>query len=34
MYGVIRPVGGESMFLVAAMPMAEMPRMEARLNLI
>jgi len=34
MYGVNRPAGGESMFLVAAMPMAEMPQMAARLNLI
>ncbi len=34
MYGVNRPAGGESMFLVAAMPMAEMPQMAARLDLI
>jgi hypothetical protein len=34
MYGVNRTAGGESMFLVAAMPMAEMPQMAARLNLI
>lgn len=33
MYGVNRR-GGDSMFLVAAMPMAEMPQMAARLNLI
>ena len=34
MYGVNRQPGGESMFLVAAMPMAEMPQLAARLNLI
>jgi hypothetical protein len=34
MYGVNRPAGSESMFLVAAMPMAEMPQMAARLDLI
>jgi hypothetical protein len=34
MYGVNRRAGGESMFLVAAMPMAEMPQMAARLKLI
>jgi hypothetical protein len=34
MYGVNRAAGGESMFLVAAMPMAEMPQMAARLDLI
>jgi len=34
MYGVNRVAGSESMFLVAAMPMAEMPQMAARLNLI
>jgi hypothetical protein len=34
MYGVNRDAGGESMFLVAAMPMAEMPQMAAQLNLI
>jgi hypothetical protein len=34
MYGVNRQTGGESMFLVAAMPMAEMPQLAARLNLI
>lgn len=34
MYGVNRRRGAESMFLVAAMPMAEMPQMAARLNLI
>ena len=34
MYGVNRRDGGESMFLVAAMPMAEMPQMAARLKLI
>jgi hypothetical protein len=33
MYGVNRR-GGQSMFLVAAMPMAEMPQMAARLDLI
>ena len=33
MYGVNRR-GGQSMFLVAAMPMAEMPQMAARLGLI
>lgn len=34
MYGVNRRGGGESMFVVAAMPMAEMPQMAARLGLI
>ena len=34
MYGVNRRAGGQSMFLVAAMPMAEMPQMAARLDLI
>jgi hypothetical protein len=34
MYGVNRQSGGDSMFLVAAMPMAEMPQLAARLNLI
>jgi len=34
MYGVNRRGGGQSMFLVAAMPMAEMPQMAARLDLI
>jgi hypothetical protein len=34
MYGVNRPAGGESMFVVAAMPMAEMPQLAARLDLI
>jgi hypothetical protein len=34
MYGVNRGAGGESMLLVAAMPMAEMPQMAARLKLI
>ncbi len=34
MYGVNRQGGGQSMFLVAAMPMAEMPQMAARLDLI
>jgi hypothetical protein len=34
MYGVNRRAGNESMFLVAAMPMAEMPQIAARLNLI
>jgi anti-sigma factor RsiW len=34
MYGVNRRGGGESMFVVAAVPMAEMPQMAARLKLI
>jgi anti-sigma factor RsiW len=34
MYGVNRRGPGESMFVVAAMPMAEMPQMAARLGLI
>lgn len=34
MYGVNRQPGGESMFVVADMPMAEMPQLAARLNLI
>jgi hypothetical protein len=34
MYGVNRQAGGESMFVVAAMPMAEMPQLAARLDLI
>jgi hypothetical protein len=34
MYGVNRQPGGESMFVVAAMPMAEMPQLAARLDLI
>jgi hypothetical protein len=34
MYGLNRRGGGQSMFLVAAMPMAEMPQMAARLDLI
>jgi len=34
MYGVNRQGSGQSMFLVAAMPMAEMPQMAARLDLI
>jgi hypothetical protein len=34
MYGVNRPRGQESMFLVAAVPMADMPQMAARLGLI
>jgi hypothetical protein len=34
LYGVNRRPGGESMFLVAAMPMAEMPQLAARLDLI
>ncbi len=34
MYGVNRGRGGQSMFVVAAMPMAEMPQMAARLDLI
>ncbi len=34
MYGVNRRGRGQSMFLVAAMPMAEMPQMAARLDLI
>lgn len=34
MYGVNKGAGGESMFLVADMPMAEMPQLAARLNLI
>jgi hypothetical protein len=34
MYGVNRKAGGDSMFVVAAMPMAEMPQLAARLNLI
>lgn len=36
MYGVNRPVGGgeESMFLVAATPMAQLPQIAARLHLI
>jgi hypothetical protein len=34
MYGVNRRGGGQSMFVVAAMPMAEMPQMAARLDLI
>jgi hypothetical protein len=34
MYGVNRRGGGQSMFLVAAMPMAELPQMAARLDLI
>jgi hypothetical protein len=34
MYGVNRRGGSESMFVVAAVPMAEMPQMAARLGLI
>jgi Putative zinc-finger len=34
MYGVNKRSGGESMFLVADMPMAEMPQLAARLKLI
>jgi len=34
LYGVNRPSGSQSMFLVAAMPMAELPGVAARLNLI
>ena len=34
MYGVNRRSGGQSMFLVADMPMAEMPQLAARLDLI
>ena len=34
MYGVNRPGGEQSMFLVAAMPMAELPQVAARLHLI
>jgi hypothetical protein len=34
MYGVNKRSGGESMFLVADMPMAEMPQLAARLDLI
>lgn len=34
MYGVNRPGGQQSMFLVAAMPMAELPGIAARLHLI
>jgi hypothetical protein len=34
MYGVNRRGGGQSLFVVAAMPMAEMPQMAARLGLI
>ena len=34
MYGVNRKAGGDSMFVVAAMPMAEMPQLAARLDLI
>jgi hypothetical protein len=34
MYGVNRSGAGQSMFVVAAMPMAEMPQMAARLGLI
>jgi hypothetical protein len=34
MYGVNRRGGSQSMFLVAAMPMAEMPQLAARLDLI
>jgi len=34
MYGVNRPAGEQSMFLVAAMPMAELPQVAANLHLI
>jgi len=34
MYGVNRPRGEQSMFLVAAMPMAELPQVAANLHLI
>ena len=34
MYGVNRPAGERSMFLVAAMPMAELPEVAAHLHLI
>lgn len=34
LYGVNRPTGHASMFLVAAMPMAELPQVAARLHLI
>jgi hypothetical protein len=34
MYGVNRRGGGQSMFVVADMPMAEMPQLAARLDLI
>jgi hypothetical protein len=34
LYGVNRPSGSQSMFLVAAMPMAQLPAIAARLNLI
>jgi hypothetical protein len=34
LYGVNRPAGHRSMFVVAAMPVAELPGVAARLNLI